>query len=91
MIKEKIRKLKDGSNAMRKEIQRQTIGYIIAALGLVAGLAWNDAIKAFIEYIFPAAQNTLLAKLIYALLITLIVVLVSSNLIRFLGGKEEQK
>ncbi|PIP45941.1 MAG: hypothetical protein COX15_01875 [Candidatus Colwellbacteria bacterium CG23_combo_of_CG06-09_8_20_14_all_42_19] len=66
-------------------------GYIVGALGLVAGLAWNDAIKALIEYLFPLAKNTLLAKFIYAILMTFIIGIVASYLIRFFDKKEENK
>jgi len=46
-------------------------------LGLVAGLAWNDAIKSLIEFFFPNQQNTVLAKIVYAAVITLVVVILS--------------
>jgi len=54
----------------------------MAGLGLVAGLAWNDAIKALIEELFPVGRNSVLAKFIYAALITLIVVVVGAYLVR---------
>jgi hypothetical protein len=47
---------------LREELKKQTLGYIVGALGLVAGLAWNEAIKAFIEFLFPLSQDTLLVK-----------------------------
>ena len=31
------------------EVKKKTLGYILAVLGLVSGLAWNEAIKAIIE------------------------------------------
>ena len=61
-------------NKLQQEVRERTLGYVIAAFGLVAGLAWNDAVKALIEYLFPLKESTLSAKIIYALLITLIVV-----------------
>ncbi|MBI3260803.1 hypothetical protein HYZ64_00310 [Candidatus Berkelbacteria bacterium] len=60
----------------------QVVGYIIAGLGLVAGLAWNEAIKQLIEDIFPLGQGSLAAKLLYAVVVTLIVVLATILLIR---------
>lgn len=63
---------------LQNEFRERTYGYIAAALGLVAGLAWNEAIKALIEYIFPLSQNTLLAKFAYAILVTILVVFVTS-------------
>lgn len=67
---------------MAREVQVKTIGYILTALGLVAGLAMNDAIKSTIEYVFPLSRNSIVAKLIYALLLTVIIAVVSAYLIR---------
>lgn len=68
---------------LASEIRERTVGYILTALGLVAGFAWNEAIKSLIEYVFPVAQNGMVAKFIYAGLITLIVVIITSYLMRF--------
>ncbi|OGF96560.1 hypothetical protein A3H08_04180 [Candidatus Giovannonibacteria bacterium RIFCSPLOWO2_12_FULL_44_32] len=73
---------------LREEIKQQTKGYIMAGLGLVAGLAWNEAIKALIEYLYPLDKNSLLAKFVYAALITIIVVVFTTYLF---GSKEESK
>lgn len=64
------------------EIKQQTLGFVTAALGLVAGLAWNDAIKALIEYLFPLQKSTVTVKFVYALLITIVVVIVTAYLAR---------
>ena len=64
------------------------MGYILAGLGLVAGLAWNEAIKAFIEQVIPVGGNTLFAKLLYAGVVTIIVVFASVYLARLLEDKE---
>jgi len=64
------------------ELREKAAGYITAAFGLVAGLAWNDAIKSLIEYWFPLDKNSIAAKFIYAVLITVVLVIVSSYLIR---------
>lgn len=74
---------------LREEIKKQTFGYIVGALGLVAGLAWNDAVRALIEYFFPLSQNTLLAKFIYAAAVTVIVVIFTRYILG--GGTEEDK
>ena len=47
-------RLKEEGNEIKKEIHEHTLGYIVAALGLVAGLAWNEAVKSLIEYFFSA-------------------------------------
>lgn len=68
---------------LRGEIKERVVGYIVGAFGLVAGLAWNDAIKAFIEYYFPIQSGgTLIPKLMYAIAITAVVVVISTYLVK---------
>ncbi|OGM92538.1 hypothetical protein A2755_00375 [Candidatus Wolfebacteria bacterium RIFCSPHIGHO2_01_FULL_48_22] len=55
-------------------------GYILAGFGLVAALAWNDAIQTLVNTIFTAESNTIIAKFIYALIITLVLVIISLRL-----------
>jgi len=62
---------------IKEMIKEKTTSYILAAFGLVAGLAWNEAIKSLIEFIFPQSGNSLLAKFVYAALLTVVVVYVS--------------
>lgn len=85
---DKEEKVPSTTQKIRREVRIQTVTYILAALGLVAGLAWNEAIKGLIEYFFRTGENSLPAKFIYAILITLIVAIVSMYLIRY---KEEKK
>lgn len=84
----KTERLKEETKNLKKEIHQQTLGYILAAFGLVAGLAWNEAIKSLIETIFPVSANTLLIKFIYALLVTLVVVLITVYLSRLFKKDE---
>ncbi len=83
------KKIKEEGDRLNREIRERTTSYVIAALSLVAGLAWNDAIKSTIEYAFPISNNTVQAKLIYAVLMTLFIVIITVYLVRFFG--EEQK
>lgn len=76
--------------SVKKEIRERTISYIVAAFGLVAGLAWNDAIRSLIEYLFPISTGSVWAKLIYAVIITIIVVFISIYLLR-LTRKSDSK
>jgi hypothetical protein len=75
---------------LRVEVRERTISYIIAAFGFVAGLAWNEAVKALIEFLFPLSTNTLLAKFLYAIVVTIVVVLISVSLVR-VGRSGQQK
>lgn len=83
----KIDKIKERGEEVSSKVREQTAGYITTALGIVAGLAWNDAIKSLIEFIFPLSKDTLMARFIYAALITVVVVLISRSLLMFLGGR----
>jgi hypothetical protein len=42
---------------------------------LVAGLAWNDAVKSLIDSLFPRSGDGVAAKFAYAVLVTVLVVL----------------
>ncbi len=87
-----LSKLQEERRRLQTEIRERTAGYVIAALSLVVGLAWNDAVKALIEYLLPFGRETLLAKFGYALLITLVIILLSTSVLRLLTKtKEEEK
>ncbi len=78
-------KLKEAE--VTQEVRSQVVGYIVAAIGLVAGLAWNDAIKSLIEYFFPLSQNTIWAKVMYALILSTLVGIASFILVRWTKKK----
>ena len=63
---------------------------MLAAFGLVAGLAWNEAIKAFITVFFPTPGNDILAKFVYSIAVTIVIVIITVYLIR-LTQKQELK
>lgn len=87
----KIDKIKEKGGEVGDKLREQTAGYITTALGIVAGLAWNDAIKSSIEYLFPISKDTLFARFIYAALITVVVILLSRWLLLVLGGRPLKK
>ena len=86
-----IKAKKKRAAVLRKELREKTMGYIVTALGLVAGLAWNDAISTFIKYVFPLDSKTLIAKFVYAGLISIVVVVISQGLLRVLTPKEDEE
>lgn len=75
---------------LKKEVRVKAFGYVSAALGLVAGLAWNDAIKAFIEAVFPLTKDTIFVKFMYALLVTLAVVILIKYLDKFINSSNDE-
>ena len=64
----------------REELRSKILTFVGGAFGLVAGLAWNDAVKELILYLYPAATDTVMAKFVYAILITIIVVIIIENI-----------
>jgi hypothetical protein len=52
---------------------------ITTALGLVAALAWNDAIQTMFQQFLGTAGGALAAKNFYAVLVTIIVTSVSEH------------
>ena len=94
-IKEKIERLEEDFGArhinIRSEIRERTVSYIVASLGLVASLAWNDAIKSTIEYYLPLSNDTLRVKFLYAIVITIAIGAITVFLIRLLEKKGRKK
>lgn len=50
---------------------------IIGAFGLVAALAWNEAIREFIKLILPANSNGVLGLMVYASVVTVLAVVMT--------------
>lgn len=90
-ITEKIVTIKGKGAELEREVREKTLGYIITSFGLVAGLAWNDAIKAFIDRFFSDPGNGLKAKFLYAALLTVIVVIVSLYVSRLFKVEKKKK
>lgn len=63
-----------------RAVWTKAITYILAGLGLVVGLAWNDAVQALVAAIFPLEKNSIVAKFIYASVITIVLVVISMRL-----------
>lgn len=76
----------------QQEARERTLGYITGAFGIIAGLAWNDFVKALIENVFPPEENgTLWAKFAYAGIMTFVVVGVTVYLSRIFREEEKKK
>lgn len=81
---------------MKKEVMEKIVVLITSAFGLVAALAWNDAIKALFTEIFGSA-GTIIAMFLYAIVVTIIAVWVTiristvSQKVNDLGEKVDSK
>ena len=66
--------LKRQADQLKVTILDKTTTLIVSALGLVAALAWNDAIKAVFSSFFDKPDQAV-PMLVYAILVTIIAVL----------------
>lgn len=78
-------------NNLNKELKGKTVGYISGALGLVAGLAWNDAIANMIDILFPLSKDSIGIKFLYAIIVTVVVVVLIMNIERIINKEEGEK
>jgi Mg2+/citrate symporter len=76
-------------NDLKLEILEKLSSLITAGFGLVAALAWNDAIKEVISAILPQPSSALWGKLIYALIVTILVVIITVNLGKIINRLKE--
>ena len=74
-----FKKIKNEIKKINEELKEKTLTLILGGFGLVAALAWNEAIKTLFETFFPK-ESALIGKFIYAIIVTIIVVLASSQL-----------
>ena len=62
---------------------------ITAAFGLVAALAWNEAIKAIFKEIF-GSSDTIVPMLSYAIIVTIVAVILTILVARSLANMKKQ-
>lgn len=65
--------------SLKLEVLDKMSDLATAGFGLVAAMAWNDAIKALFTAIFPVS-GTIIAQFIYAITVTVVIVIVTIRL-----------
>lgn len=90
-IESQIEKIKEEGKEFRVEIRTRVMGYIGAGLGVIVSLAWNEAIKALIEMLFPLNKDSLIAKFVYAVLMTAILVFITVYFLRTVEAPNKKK
>ena len=75
---------------LKIEILEKVASLTTAGFGLVAALAWNDAIKGLFEHFFPKPGDNLFALIAYAIVITIIVVIITVQLGRAVNLAKKQ-
>ena len=82
-------KKKQEKKNIKLEILEKMATLITAGFALVAALAWNDAIKKLFEIIF-GKQSNVFAMFGYAILITIIIVIVTIQLGRAISRAKKE-
>jgi hypothetical protein len=78
-----IKKIRKKTAHVRTKVRDVTATYIASGLGIVVGLSWNEAIKSAITYLYPdSSGGSILAKFVYAFILTVIVVFVTAYIVR---------
>lgn len=72
------------------QVKAQIITLLTGAIGLIAALAWNEAVKALFVKIFGEA-NGLAAKFGYAVVVTIVVVWMTMRLAKLNVQEEAEK
>ena len=78
--------MKESANNVKSEVMATIATLVTTAFGLIAALAWNSAITAIVNLYFPAG-NGINGLLIYAVLITIIAVIVTLIIGRLISSK----
>ncbi len=74
---------------LKLELLEKMTTLIAAGLGLVAALAWNDAIKGLFSIIFGKSSN-IAVMFLYAIVITVVVVVATIKLSRATNKLKEE-
>jgi len=85
-----IQKANNKIRKTRQQVYFQTATLINSAFALVAALAWNEAIKALIDRVVPSG-SALYSKFIYALVLTIIVVVVSMRFTKIIEQNKPEE
>jgi hypothetical protein len=73
---------------LKRKVTAQIVTLLTGALGLIAALAWNEAVKALFTNIFGEASG-LAAKFAYAIIVTIVVVWITMRLAKLQAQDEE--
>ena len=76
--------MKEQVNEMKSQVGETIATLVTTAFGLIAALAWNEAIKAIIVE-FVGAGNGITGLLIYAIIITILAVIATILIARLIA------
>ena len=76
------------SSELKVQLLETFAALITAAFGLVAALAWNEAIKAAVASVFNTGDE-LLGLVVYAVIVTILAVIMTLLIARALGKAKD--
>lgn len=86
--------MSENKNKIHIEIVRQMLTLATSGFGLVAALAWNSLIQEFVNtYVrkwLPDDQSGMISLFIYAIVVTIMAVLITIQLTKVLERLEEK-
>ena len=85
-----MKKTEEQKKELRLEVLEKMATLATAGFGLVAALAWNDAIKSLFKQFFPAPGDNIIALFSYAVIITICIVLVTALLGKAVNKAKDQ-
>lgn len=77
--KRKIKKTQEELLKTKEALRERTITLVLGGFGLVAALAWNEAIRSLFETVFKT-RGTIISKFVYAITVTLVLVIITVQL-----------
>mgnify|MGYP000042568013 CR=1 FL=1 len=90
-LKGQFRKLEEEKRKIEIAFKNQLGTILIAAFAFVAGLSWREVINSIMDYLFPLSKDTILAKFVYAVVLTFFVALMYVYVARFLNKENHKK
>ena len=77
------------AGALKVQLLETFAALITAAFGLVAALAWNETIKDLVALIFPNEDDTIWGNLVYAIIVTILAVIMTYWISKTLSKAKE--
>lgn len=77
------------AGALKVQLLETFAALITAAFGLVAALAWNETIKDLVTLIFPNEDDTIWGNLVYAIIVTILAVIMTYWISKTLSKAKE--
>jgi C4-dicarboxylate transporter len=84
-LKGKFRKLEEEKRKIESTFKNQLETILLAAFAFVAGLSWREVINSVIDYVFPLNKDTIVAKFLYAIVVTFFLTLTGLYVVRFIN------